>query len=93
MLANKDQEDSTSLKLRKDGHHEMEPFIDFDLSDDEYGSMTFARRIDPGGPSSPSILPHQISKPDSIPRRRQSTLDASEGGLAPLNWSHGCLLT
>lgn len=56
-----------------------EPFVDFDLPEEEYWDMTFSRRLAPGGTSSPAALSFQISGGTSTRKGRHSTVDDSEG--------------
>ncbi|KAL9100612.1 MAG: hypothetical protein Q9163_004028 [Psora crenata] len=75
-------EDTKSLGYRRDGESSKEPFYEFDLPDEEYRDMMFARRLAPGRPSSPPSLPYQLHREGS--RRRQSTVDdTSEARSSP----------
>ena len=57
-----------------------EPYVDFDLPDEEYSDMIFARRLAPAGTSSPPALPFQMSRGTAAQAgRRNSTVDDSEG--------------
>ena len=59
-----------------------EPFYEFALPDENYSDLTFARRLDPEAPSSPPLLPHQLSNtPIESGRaaRRYSTVDDTDG--------------
>ena len=73
------QEDVTSLALRKDGDYPEEPFCDFDLPDEDYWDMMFAKRIASERPSSPPQLAYQLHKDGPISRARQSTAEYTEG--------------
>lgn len=83
------QEDITSLALRKDGDYAEEPFCDFDLPDEGYWDMMFAKRIASERPSSPPQLAYQLHKDGPISRARQSTAEYTEGmaNLRPRNES------
>lgn len=63
-------------------------FYPFDLPDepsgenDGYRDLKFARRLDSEGPSSPPLLPHQLSEiPVEVGKsvRRHSTVDDTDG--------------
>ena len=58
-----------------------EPFVDFDLPDEEYWDMTFARRLAPAGTSSPAVLPFQTFGGTATRTGRHSTVDDSEGSI------------
>ena len=73
------QEDVTSLALRKDGDLGEEPYCDFDLPDEDYWDMMFAKRIASERPSSPPQLAYQLHKDGPISRARQSTAEYTEG--------------
>ena len=58
----------------------QEPFVDFNLPEEDYWDMMFARRLAPAGTSSPPALPFQtFGSPATRPGRRHSTVDDSEG--------------
>ncbi|KAL9124738.1 MAG: hypothetical protein Q9217_005964 [Psora testacea] len=77
-------EDATSLGYRRDCEYSMEPFYEFDLPDEDYWDMMFARRLAPGRPSSPILLSYQLHRDGSMSRRRQSTVDDTDGRLSSL---------
>ena len=59
-----------------------EPFFDFALPNESYWDMTFARRVDPQGSSSPPSLSHQFSSAPAVAGkmvRRYSTVDDTDG--------------
>ena len=73
------QENSTSLNSQKGEHPEKEPFCDFELPDEDYWSLLFASRLAAERPSSPPLLTHQLEPVSSVPRRRQSVVDDTDG--------------
>ncbi|KAL9632942.1 MAG: hypothetical protein Q9164_004996 [Protoblastenia rupestris] len=71
-------EDATSLGNRREGDYSTETYYDFDLPDEDYWDMMFARRLAPGRPSSPPLLPYQLHREGSLSRIRQSTVDDTD---------------
>ena len=56
-----------------------ETFYDFVLPQDDFEDMMFARRLAPDGSTSPPLLAHQLSKERRSMKRRQSTVDDTDG--------------
>jgi MRG-binding protein len=72
------REDGFGYPSTSDSTEEL--FVDFDLPEEDYWDMMFARRLAPAGTSSPPALPFQtVGSPATHPGRRHSTVDDSEG--------------
>lgn len=68
-----------------DGDNAKQPFCPFALPEDEYWDMMFAKRLAPGGTSSPPVLVHQlsgISLEGGRAARGNSTVDDTDGKRA-----------
>ncbi len=72
------REDGFGYSATSDAKQEL--FVDFDLPEEDYWDMMFARRLAPAGTSSPPALPFQmVGSPATHAGRRHSTVDDSEG--------------
>jgi MRG-binding protein len=56
-----------------------EPFYEFALPKDEYGEMTFAKRLAPDRSQSPPTLSDPVPSGRSSSNRRHSTIDDTDG--------------
>lgn len=71
------QEDGFGYAIHNDPAEE--PFCDFILPDEDYRDMTFARRLEAEGTSSPPSLPYQLTGGLGRAARRHSTVEDTDG--------------
>lgn len=75
------REDAFGEPDQIDGNPSKQPFYPFALPEDEYWDMMFAKRLAPGGTTSPPLLGHQLSGTSvegGRATRRYSTVDDTD---------------
>ncbi|MCJ1256484.1 hypothetical protein MMC24_004305 [Lignoscripta atroalba] len=73
-----EREDSFGEGSSDDSDPRKEPFVQFNLPEDDFGDAMFARRLASPGTFSPPSLSHQLSNESIYGVRRPSTIDDTE---------------